>query len=204
MTGDYVRHALFTAFRVARFDAGASEAFDHSFEGFFRSFFAALLCLPLNVFLVVVEERFVNDGPVNRTSEALANTAPLGAGYWLIEMIAYAVDWAAMPLCMVLIVKLIGASHRYVPFVIAYNWGSCLVYLALTVPSIAFLLGIATPTGIFILSYAVAVFVLTFRWRLARETLQISGLNAAGIVIFDALLTFLITIGAARLHRLFA
>jgi hypothetical protein len=204
MNGGYVRHALFTAFRVARFDVGASEAFDHSFEGFFRSFFAALLSLPLYVFLVVVEQRFIDDDRGSRAGQALANASPFGAGYWLIEMLAYAVGWAALPLAMILIVKLIGASHRYVPFVIAYNWGSCLVYLAMTIPSIAFLLGIATPTGIFILSYGVAVFVLTYRWRLARETLQISGLNAAGIVIFDALLTFLITIGAARLHRLVA
>jgi hypothetical protein len=203
MTGSYVRHALVTAFRVARFDTGASEAFDHSFEGFFRSFFAALLSLPLYVFLVVVEQRFVNDEPVNGANRAAAAPS-LGAGYWLIEMIAYAVDWVALPLAMVLIVKLIGASHRYVPFVIAYNWGSCLVYLAMTIPSTAFLLGVATPTGIFILSYGVAVFVITYRWRLARETLQISGLNAAAIVIFDVLLSFLITIAAARLHRLLA
>jgi len=59
MTGAYVRHALFTAFRIARFDNGASEAFDHSFEGFFRSFFAAFLSFPIHVFLVVTEQRIL-------------------------------------------------------------------------------------------------------------------------------------------------
>jgi hypothetical protein len=203
MTGAYVRHALFTAFRIARFDNGASEAFDHSFEGFFRSFFAAFLSFPIHVFLVVTEQRILAAAD-NAPNRALAAAAPPGTRYWLIEGAAYAVDWLALPLAMILIVKLLGASHRYVPFVIAYNWGSCLVYLAMTVPSIAFLLGVVTPTGILIVSYAVAVFVLTYRWRLARETLQISGINAAGIVIFDVLLSFLITLMAARLHRLFA
>ncbi len=204
MTGAYVRHALFTAFRVARFDSGATHEFDHSFEGFFRSFFAALLSLPIYAFLVVAEERIINDVPESAARPALNAVPPPGAGYWLVELGAYAVDWLSLPLAMILIVKLIGASQRYVPFVIAYNWASCIVYLAMTVPSIAYLLGLATLTGIAILYYGVMVFVATYRWRLARETLQISGVNAAAIVIFDMLLGFIIAFGAARLHRLLA
>ncbi len=204
MTGAYVRHALFTAFRVARFDAGATSAFDHTVEGFFRSFFAALLSAPIYAFLVIAEQRIVGDIPENGARPALSSAPPPGMGYWLIEAAAYVIDWVSLPLAMILIVKLIGASQRYVPFVIAYNWGSCLVYLAMTLPSIAYLLGLATLTGIAILYYAVTVFVLTYRWRLARETLQISSVNAAAIVILDMLLGFIIALAAARLHRLLA
>jgi hypothetical protein len=193
---------LFTAFRVARFDAGATQDFDHSFEGFFRSFFAALLSAPVYVFLVVVEKRMIDAVPDSARGAALRDAPPPGMGYWLIEAGAYVVDWLALPAAMILIVKLIGASRNYVPFVIAYNWGSCLIYLALTLPALAYLLGIATLTGIAILSYGVFVFTLTYRWRLARETLQISSPNAAAIVIFDELLSFTILFAAARLQQL--
>ncbi|HYM18206.1 MAG TPA: hypothetical protein VEU06_06570 [Micropepsaceae bacterium] len=202
MTGAYVRHALFTAFRVAKFDRGASEEFDHSFEGFFRSFFAALLSLPIAILLTVTQDRIVADLAAN-AGRSVAAAAP-GMGFWLIEGGAYVVEWVALPLAMILIVKLLGASRRYVPFIIAYNWGSCLVYLVMTIPDIAYLLGITTLKSIAIVYYGAYAFIATYRWQMARETLQISGLNAAAIVILAALLDVTVDYGSDVLHRIIA
>jgi hypothetical protein len=203
MTGAYVRHALFTAFRVAKFDRGASEEFDHSFEGFFRSFAAALLSLPIAIFLSITQDRIVADLAVSAGRPSVAAATP-GMGFWLIEGAAYAIGWLVLPLAMILIVKLLGASRRYVPFIIAYNWGSCLVYLVLTIPDIAYLLGITTLKSIAILYYGTFAFIATYRWQMARETLQISGLNAAAIVILAALLNIAVDYGGDFLHRIIA
>ena len=204
MTGAYVRHALFTAFRVAKFDRGASEEFDHSFEGFFRSFFAALLSLPIAIFLTVTQDRIVADLAGRAAGRGVEIAVTPGMGFWLIEAAAYAVGWLILPLVMILIVKLLGASRRYVPFIIAYNWGSCLVYLVFTIPDIAYFLGLTTLKSIAIAYYGAFAFVATYRWQMARETLQISGLNAAAIVILATLLDIAVDSGADFLHRVLA
>ena len=110
-------------------------------------------------------------------------------------------NWLALPLAMIAIVPLLGASRRYVPFIVAYNWCTCIVFTAMLVPYIAYLLGLASLTGVVILYYAVTVFVVSFRWRVARYGLEIPPFTAAGIVILDLLLSVLIAFGTMRVHR---
>jgi hypothetical protein len=198
MNSAYVRHALVTAFRAARFETGVTDAFDNSFEGFYRSFFASVVSLPFYVFLVYGQERMLGGA-----GEPVAEPGPAasGAGYYLIEAFAFAVDWLAMPLAMIGVVRLLKANHRYVPFVVAYNWGNCVVYAAFAVPLTAYFLGFASSSVMAILYYGVLMFVLSYRWRLARETLRISSLNAAAVVIIDVLLGVLIDLLTARLHK---
>jgi len=197
----YLRHALGTAARVARFDTNAIAEFDHSFEGFFRSFFAAVLCLPLYVLVVAGERRLTEDITATVPGRAFVPLPPPDATYLAVEAAAYLLNWLALPLAMIAIVPMLGASRRYVPYIVAYNWGSCIVFAVTLLPYLAYAAGLASLTGMVILYYAVTVFVVTYRWRLARYGLQIPGITAAGIVIIDLLVSILIALGTARIHR---
>ncbi len=50
----FFTRSLTGALRLARFDAGGMAAFDVSFEGFWRSFWAAGLVLPLYIFFLAI------------------------------------------------------------------------------------------------------------------------------------------------------
>jgi hypothetical protein len=203
MTAVYVLHALLTAFRTARFDAKAVGDYDHSFEGFFRSFFAAVLGAPFYFFVAAGEEQVLADVDAAARGADIAAAPPSGLASYAMEAGLYAIGWVAFPLVMIGVARLIGAGPRYVPYIVAYNWGTCIVLLATVPPYLIYLMGFATFTGFIILYYASVVFVLIYRWRLARDGLQVSPLTAGGIVALDVLMSAVIVLLAVRVQRLF-
>jgi len=203
MTAIYVLHALFTAFRTARFDPTAIAEYDQSLQGFFRSFFAALLAAPLYFFVAAGEERVLADAEAASRGGENAGVPAAGLATYSIDAALYAFDWIAFPIAMVGVAKLIGAGPRYVPYIVAYNWGTCIVMLA-TVPAyIVYLMGFATLTGFIILYYVSMIFVLCYRWRLAHDGLRVPPVTAGGIVALDVLMSAVIVLLAVRLQRLF-
>ena len=192
MNAAYVRHMLAAAVRAARFDRDAVADFDHSYEGFFRSFFALVLCAPLYVFTTAAQWRFMADAA--RTVEELAAAVvakPTIADY-TIELIGYAAVWIAFPLAMIAIAKLLHVGGRYVPFIIAYNWSACVVYAVAAVPYLLYLAGLPSLLAVAILYYVAGLYIFVYRWRIAKDALQVTGSTAAGIVMFDLLLSLLV------------
>jgi hypothetical protein len=203
MTAVYVLQALLTAFRTVRFDGKAVGQYDHSFEGFFRSFFAAILGAPLYFFILAGEQTVLADSDPDAGGPDAMPIPPAGLGTYLIDILLYALDWLAFPLAMIGVAKLIGAGHRYVPYIVAYNWGTCIVLLATLPPYLLYLMGVTTITGFIILYEIAMLFVLVYRWRLARDGLQVPPVTAGGIVVLDLLLSAVIVLLTVRLQRLF-
>jgi len=201
MTSDYVRHALLTAWRVARFDSKAISEFDRSFEGFFRSFFAVVLCAPLYIIVLMAERNVAADVATQMPSMGISPISELSTAVFLIEGIAYLASWAVFPLAMIGITQLIGTGQRYVPFVIAYNWSACIVLAITVVPYIVYLAGVLPLALLLILYYPITIFALVYRWRIARDALETTPWNAAGVVIFDVLLSILIAVLAGWVRK---
>jgi hypothetical protein len=188
----YVRQSLEAAVRLARFDKTAIGDFDTSFEGFFKSFAAMVLCIPLYL-IQMAAQRYVISGMENAPA-----LEPIGPGMFAVDLFFYAVEWIAFPLAMIAIVPLINAGPRYVPFIIAHNWASCLVLAAQVLPSLFLLAGLqflATATALPLLIAA-----LVYLWLVAREGLQTSAASAAGIVVLEILLSVLVQLGTASLQ----
>jgi len=199
MTPSYILHALMTAFRVARFGNNAVDDFDQSVDGFFRSFFGIVLAAPL-YFIAMMAQHRIAEELSSELAEGGAGSLPQAAdGFYLIEWGAYVVNWIALPVVMILITRLIGLAPRYVPFIVAYNWGSCFVLALSAIPYFFYLLGVIPLIGVALLYYPVVIFALMYHWRIARDGLQIPGLTAAGIVLLDLLLSILIALMVARL-----
>jgi hypothetical protein len=200
MNGHYLKHAIATAFRVARFETAAIADFDQSFEGFYRSFFAAIVCLPLYVFVVLGERRLTYDIANSAPGSAFVPLPPPDLGFAAWQGAAYVLNWLTLPIALIALAPLLGVGKRYVSYIVAYNWGTCVVLAATLIPYAVYLSGFASFTAVFIVYYGVSLFVLTYRWRLARYGLGIPAITAAGIVILDVLFTVLIALGTAKLR----
>lgn len=171
--------ALYAALRLARGDGAAMAMFDRTVDGFWRSFFAAVLALP--AFLVI---------------KALAGPgeAPLGTGIGdLLGLgLIYAVLWLAYPVAIYQVCDLIDREERFVDYVVAYNWAAfwqLTLQMAVRVVEAIGLLPGALVTLLTGISIGV---ILWYLWYIARIGLAIGGGLAAAIVAFDLVLGILL------------
>ncbi len=175
-----VARGVFGAWRLAHFDPQGMTYIDQTLEGFWKSFFAAVIVLPgFLAFKALARDTL---------SEELVNV-PL----WrvvTIEGIAYVISWIAFPLVMVIIADLLDRRTRYIGFIVAANW-SAVVQIAVFLPAtaiyaatgntLAFMLFIVIWSGLFV-----------YAWFIAKTALDISGPAAAGIVGLSFVLDILI------------
>ncbi|MGA0393198.1 MAG: hypothetical protein ACO3MW_03920, partial [Rhodospirillales bacterium] len=98
---------LYGAFRLAILDRNGVQYFDNSLQGFWHSFFAAVLILPLYIILIAL--RYGEPGLTQDTFR-----------YVSIEIIAYVMQIVAFPLLMIKLVNVFDADKNYYVFIIAY------------------------------------------------------------------------------------
>ena len=172
--------ALYGAWRLARFDVNGMTYFDRSLEGFWRSFRVALLAAPLTALLIALD----------------LSTRKTGAGWFRIlagESIAYVIGWVAFPLLAFYLTEAIGRRAQYLGFIVAYNW-SALIQLAIFLPAAAIAHAGILSTGLAqVLVAGAEAAVLIYEWFVARTALNLSSLGAAGIVLIDVILSFVIS-----------
>jgi len=198
----YIRHSLAAALHMARLKADTTAEFDQTFEGFFRSFAAMIVAAPLYP-LIVAGARALALQAAQATHEGqILGLHALTLAYCLVEAGSYVADWLVFPLVMIFIARLIGAGPRYVPFIVAYNWGSCIVLAATAGLHILHLSGIVSLTLAAFVYYAIMIFALVYRWQIARFGLQIGGVMAAGIVILEILISILTAFGVGAIQSL--
>ncbi|MAF49039.1 MAG: hypothetical protein QGH73_07145 [Rhodospirillales bacterium] len=164
--------ALYGAYRLARADAGGMAYFDTSVEGFWRSFFAAVLVAPLfGLFLAI---RF-NTGGLEVS----------GLRFAAVEIIAYVTAWVVFPLIMFHICQAIEREKQFIGYIVAYNWASVwqnLIYLPFVMLSE---LGYLSPASGRALGLAVLLLVLLYTWFITKTALRVTGILATGLVVLD-------------------
>ena len=183
-----VRLALIGALRLARGDRGGLSCFDRSLDGFWRSFRAAFISYPLYLILLSMRVTVAKW----ETSGALVII--------MVETIAYVIAWTAFPLLMLIVTQRIGRSHRFLDFMVPYNWSQ--------VPQSALfvLVGLETESGVLgaqpaqAIEVAAAVAVLVYEWFIARVALETTVSAAVLVVIVDLLLGVLISHVAGGLY----
>ena len=179
-----VLESLYGAYRLAFLDQSGMRHFNLSFEGFWRSFFAALLVAP--GFGVLVAHRL----------SARAEAFDLG---WaaLVQIFAYGLSWAAFPLAAVVLTQLLGLGRNYVALIVALNWAAVLqvgvllaaVVFELVVPGLLDGLMLLLVTG----------GLLFYQWFVTRAALQTTGGIALLLVLVDLVLNTAINLSTDRL-----
>lgn len=183
--------ALRGSFLLASGDAGGYRQFDHSMEGFWRSFAAIFLIAPLALASGPAELMIAAEfGEVEREPDI---------GFHLWRLVMLGADWVAYPIAMVGLAKLLGVGQRYALYIIAYNWSSVMVAVVMIAPLLLFYLGIAGAGFAIVLNLAATLWALWFRFWVARTALEVNVPAAAGLAVFDFLLSMTILILAERL-----
>jgi len=171
---------LYGAWRLLRGDSGGLAAFDESVDGFWKSFFAAVLTAPGYGLLLALH---------------LGRNPPEadGASVLAIHLLAYVVSWTAFPLVTHYIARGLDREARWVGFVVALNW-SKVWQMAIYLPP-AVLAGAVIPNPVVagLISLVGVIAVLVYQWYVTRSALDIPGPTAAGLTAVDLLLGLLIT-----------
>jgi hypothetical protein len=182
--GVEVARSLYGAWRLALLDASGMRHFNLSVEGFWRSFFAAVIVAPGYALLVVQRTLDRPEG------YALGSTV-------VIESIAYVIAWAAFPLAAVVLTQLLGLGRHYVELIVAVNWAAVLqvaAFLAVVVLSLI----LPEALGALLLTIATGA-LMVYQWFVMRTALRTTGGVALALVLVDLLLSTVINVSADRL-----
>lgn len=170
--------SIYGAWRLARLDPRGLSCFNTTEEGFWRSFWAAVLVAPAYAVTVAIE--YGQRSPLASDSRIVA-----------VHAIAYVINWTAFPLAMLPVARMLGREHRYLRYIVARNWAGALEMILFLLAMILAASGIAWFAMLPALS---ALLVFTYQWYVARMALEITGLQAAAVVGIDLLIDIVLMI----------
>ena len=178
-----VYRSIYGAYRLAFLDPSGMAYFNLSVDGFWRSFFAAVLVAPGYVLLVA------------QKLTAQPDVLDLGWAI-LVQTLAYGLIWAAFPLVALVLAQLLGLSRNYVPLIVAVNWAAV---LQLGVLLAAMALGLLVPALEGLVLLLVTGGLLFYQWFVIRTALQTTGGIALLMVLVDLVLNTTINLSVDRL-----
>ena len=181
------------AWRIARMDQNALNYFNMSVEGFWRSFLAVLIVLPLYVVFLVL-----NLGQLSGM-ELPTGSATSKELYVAIKLAAHILGWLAFPIVMIPISRLMDLSQSYVPYIIVWNWSNVLVMAVILPAVLLFPPSAQSGQSAKLILMAAQITVLFYGYLVARAGLQCKILTAIGVVMLDLLLGLLFNLLAGRL-----
>jgi len=167
-----IAKSIYGAFLLAKANKNGMSYFDTSLDGFWRSFFSAVLVAPIFFFLMTL--RFVN-GSVDTSAIRFLS----------IEAIAYIIGWFLFPLIVFYLAQALERESQFIGFIVAYNWASVIqnsVYLPF---AILFEIGAVSGGGAEFVNLILLCLVLTYTWFVAKTALNINSFVATGIVFLD-------------------
>ncbi len=150
---------------------------DLTIDGFWRSFGAVVLILPVAL-IAMASERVV-------LPAAGGDAVALTGGYVVLRLIAVIIDWLAFPAILALFARPMGIATRFVPYIVARNWAAVLVSFMFAVPHLFHALGLL-PTGM--LSFALLILfgiAVWFSYVVVRTALQVPPVLAIPIVVLE-------------------
>ena len=174
-------YGLYGAWRLARVDRGAMSYFDDSIEGFWKSFFAAVLVAPGYIILIALEpEALETDSGALRLI--------------LIHFLTYTMSWTVYPVVVHPICQVMDRDAAYVRFIVAFNWAK-VIQMAAYVPVVVIVwLGILPDGLASLLNGVIYVALLAYQWFVTRTALDIQPWPATGLVVVDFIISVILSV----------
>ena len=179
--------ALYGIWRIVRCDEKAFTFFNATESGFWRSFTAAFLLVPLQALYQITVYITLEDPP-----HALRMAA--------IEGLEYTILWLLFPITMYYVVRLIGREDSFLRYIVAYNWFQ--LGIGFVVMPWIILTGFGfLPTSVADFASTMSFVAYTFYAAfIARAGLSVAVGTAIGIVLIDILLTLMLGQVTVRMH----
>ena len=173
-------YGVFGAWRLFRLDPGGMAYFDNSVEGFWKSFFAAVLFAPVHAIIVAMELSTVE-------------TTVDPASVVIIQTLAYVINWVAFPLAAFYVIQNMGRESKFVGYIVAFNWSHIIQMVILLPLSLLAVSGVLPDALISLIGLAAFLVVLGYLWFIARTALDITGYPAVGLVLLGLVIELIIT-----------
>ena len=178
---------LYGALRLLRGDPDGLAFFDASDDGFWKSFFAAVLAAPSYFAFAYFEPQAADVG---------------AARIVLVKAIAFVIVWTAFPLAMYHVTRALGRSDRYRLHIVAYNWAQA-VQWTIAAPLLlgARHGGLLPAAAADLLGLAVILTFGIYEWFIARTALKLPGFGAVAVVLLSVLIALVMgDVGQALLR----
>jgi len=165
--------SIYGAFRLACFDESGHSHFNLTVEGFWRSFFAAVLIAP--GYAILASQGFVASGE------------SLSVWSFLVHVAYYAASWIVFPLTVFFAIGMLNLGHRYIALIVAVNWAAVIeVSVMVAGFSVALIL---PPDAASLLIVAIVIALVIYQWFVIRTALQSTGALAFAFVLFGLLIS---------------
>ena len=110
------------------------------------------------------------------------------------------IAWVAFPLLMLHIAHWLGRDHRFLTFMVAYNWSQIPQTVLLTIVGFDAATGLLPPNILRFAEAMATIAVLVYEWYIVRVALAVSGPQAVLIVVIDVVLGITLGRVAQGLH----
>lgn len=166
LTVESTARKLVGAWRLFVRDPKGLSNFDLSVGSFWRSFFAAVIGVPLFFFITMSEIVILADlGVAPPPADALS------PAFLTAEITAYALSWVLFALIMVPVCRMVGLEASYVPYIIVFNWACLLSLILFTAPSVLYHLELIGASSTAYFSLGIIVVTALYQYYLTRLVL---------------------------------
>ncbi len=187
----YVNRSVDAAFGLVMRDKRAWDKFDLTVEGFYRSFAAFLIVLPMNIIADLISVQVTaSESQVKQAVEQA-----YGVGDAVFSTVALAVQWTIFPLVMIFVLRFLGLANRYAPLIIAHNWGTIVVYLFNMPAFLLFAAGFISADDAIGLNLITLIFTLYYRYYTAETALDAGWSIAASTALLGFVLQIYFALG---------
>jgi hypothetical protein len=183
-----ILRSLSAAWRLFLNQPAAMRDFDVSVDGFWRSFAAIGLIVPVYALTAIAEYQVM-------MSDAVADQNSSGAAFAFDKMLTLGVDWIALPILLAALARPLGITRNYPAFVVARNWASVLAILPFGAIALLYGLGAFGTDASNFLSLAFLIVILRYNFVIARRALEASIGLAIGLVALDFVVSLAIADG---------
>jgi hypothetical protein len=184
-----VTRGVFIAWRLFLWDRNAVALIDDSPGGALKSFWCALLIVPLI---------FINWGlqagtPDNVPGSFGVLVEKAGLGRTLtVQVIFYVIHWTAWPLIMHWLAAFLHSGRHYCRYLAAYNWSQAIAAVLTVLFAVINFSGAASGQFMVLISLAILTVMWAYHWFILRVALEVNGGFAAVLVAAEFILSVII------------
>jgi hypothetical protein len=157
----------------------ALRGFDTSLEGFWRSFQAIIVVLPIYLITALSDRMTAIGDPGGVVAPDL---------YWVTELLTLLLDWITFPALLALIGGFIGIKRAYPAYIVVRNWAQPLMLAPFAVISLLTIAGVSNDI-LLIPSVLAIAYSLRFSYLIVRRTLGVEIDIAIALVVLDVLVS---------------
>ncbi|MFP3943972.1 MAG: hypothetical protein ACLFWF_08770 [Alphaproteobacteria bacterium] len=203
----HIGRSLTGALALARFDRRGLEYFDFSYDGFWRSFNAIPAALPLIAIwtFVTVQQAAQSAEPAGGETAQMLLPQNVPA-FIVVQVLSFAAAWLFFPVAMIWVARLLRMGDRYVPLIVANNWGGLAATYAIFTPLLLYAVALSNllSAELFVtFEFMILLFVLAYRWFVIHAAARVPAVTAGGLLLFDLFGAMMVLMLFSQLYFLF-